>query len=309
MRLFKEFSGVSNGKVQVTNARIQVVYDLISEQFLKFEIEPYSKNDQKAAPDLELQKGDLILRDRGYLITNEIIRHIKTEADFIFRHSFKMIYLDKETYQPIDLYKLLKDKKTIDMEVRLNSHPETVVRIVAMPVTQQIADMRKRKAKRELKNVSDLYLKMLNWSIFITSLNPENADFKTLLDLYSLRWKIETIFKNWKSNLKFDKIHNVSSTQLKILLRSRFLVIILMQYIHSVVKNLIRKFFGKHVSFIKLTSYLSKRLYMINEILESIKSIDTTESDEIKTVAYYCCYDKRNDRRNFEEEMIRIFDI
>ena len=82
MRLFKEFSGVSNGKVQVTNARIQVAYDLISEQFLKFEIETYSKNDQKAAPDLELQEKDLILRDRGYLTTNEIIRHKKAEADF-----------------------------------------------------------------------------------------------------------------------------------------------------------------------------------------------------------------------------------
>ena len=34
-----------------------------------------------------------------------------------------------------------------------------------------------------------------------------------------------------------------------------------------------------------------------------------TEIEEIKTVAYYCCYDKRNDRNNFEEEMIRVFDI
>ena len=206
---------------------------MISEQFLKFEIETYSKNDQKAAPDLELQERDLILRDRGYLTTDEIIRHKKAKADFIFRHSFRMIYLDKETYEPIDLYRLLKSKQNIDMEVRLNSKPETIVRIVAMPVTQEIADMRKRKAKKELKNVSELYLKMLNWSIFITSLTPERADFKTLLDLYSLRWKIETIFKNWKSNLKFDKIHNVSTIQLKIILRSRFLMIILMQFIYS----------------------------------------------------------------------------
>ena len=309
MRLFKEFSGVSNGKVQVTNARIQVAYDLISEQFLKFEIETYSKNDQKAAPDLELQEKDLILRDRGYLTTNEIIRHKKAEADFIFRHSFKMLYLDKETYQTIDLYELLKSKQNIDMEVRLNSNPETIVRIVANSVTQEIADIRKYKAKKELKNVSDLYLKMLDWSIFITSLKPENADFKTLLDLYSLRWKIETIFKNWKSNLKFDKIHNVSSIQLRILLRSRFLIIILIQYIHSTVKNIIKKGFGKLVSFIKLTSYLSEKLYRINDILRAIKLKNMTEVEEIKTVAYYCCYDKRNDRNNFEEEMIRVFDI
>ncbi len=282
---------------------------MISEQFLKFEIESYSKNDQKAAPDLELQDGDLILRDRGYLTTDEIIRHTKAEAEFIFRHSFKMLYLDKKTYKPIDLYKLLKRKQNIDMKVRLNTKPETVVRIVAMPVTTKIANIRKRKAKKEVKNVSDLYLKMLNWSIFITSLQPENANFKTLFDLYSLRWKIETIFKNWKSNLKFNKIHNVSSIQLKILLRSRFLIIILMQYIHSAIKSIIRKSFGKLVSFIKLTSYLAEKLYRINNILRAIKSKNIAEVEDIKTVAYYCCYDKRKKRKNFEEEMIRIFGI
>ena len=307
LRLFEEFSGVSNGKVQVANARIQVVYDLISEQFLKFEIDTYSKNDQKAAPELELQERDLVLRDRGYLTTDEIIRHIKAEAHFIFRHKFNMIYLDKETYKPIDLYKLLKHKQNIDIEVRLNSMPKTTVRIVAMPVTQEIADMRRCKAKKELKNVSQLYLKMLDWTVYITSIESNKADFKALFDLYSLRWKIETIFKNWKSNLKFDKIHNVSSIQLKILLHSRFLIIILTHYIHSVVKQIVRINFGKYLSFLKLTNFLSEHLYKINIILESLKTNNFIITDEIKTLAYYCSYDKRNDRNNFEQEMIRIF--
>ena len=282
---------------------------MISEQFLKFEIDTYSKNDQKAAPELELQEGDLILRDRGYLTTDEIIRHKKAEADYIFRHKFNMIYLNKETYKPIDLYKLLKQKQNIDIEVRLNSNPETIVRIVAMPVTQQIADMRKRKAKKELKNVSELYLKMLDWSVFITSIESDKTDFKVLFDLYSLRWKIETIFKNWKSNLKFDKIHNVSSTQLKILLHSKFLIIILTHHIHSVVKQIVKINLDKHLSFLKLTNFLSEHLYKINTILESLKTNNFIITDEIKTLAYYCSYDKRNDRNNFEQEMIRIFDL
>jgi len=40
------------------------------------------------------------------------------------------------------------------MKVRLNSKPETIVRIVAMPVSQDIADMHRRKAKKELKKKS-----------------------------------------------------------------------------------------------------------------------------------------------------------
>ena len=63
------------------NARIQGVYDLLSGRFLHFSIDPYSKNDLTAAPELELHQADLILRDRRYLTTNEIKRHVDAGAD------------------------------------------------------------------------------------------------------------------------------------------------------------------------------------------------------------------------------------
>ena len=236
LRLFKDMSGVANKTTQVANARIQVVYDLVSERFLKFEIESYSKNDLKAAPELELKNGDLSLRDRGYLTSNEIIRHIDSSAFYIYRHKFDIIYLDEKTYEPIDLLSMLKKKGKIDIAVRLNTSPETIVRLIAEPIDINIANSRKRKAKKENKNLSDKYLKMLEWSIYITNLDSVSFSFNDIFRLYSLRWKIETIFKNWKSNLNFDKIHNVSSVQLKILLHTRFLLILLIHNIHSLIK-------------------------------------------------------------------------
>ena len=75
--LFEIFSGVSNKKAKSTNARIQVVYDLIAEEFISFDIHPYSKNDTKVSSDLQIEEGGLVLRDRGYLTLNEIARHKK----------------------------------------------------------------------------------------------------------------------------------------------------------------------------------------------------------------------------------------
>lgn len=109
-RLFGEFSGVSNGHSKVCNARIQGVYDLVAEQFLFFSVDTYSKNDLEAAPDLVLEKGDLTLRDRGYLIADEIQRHITHGADCIYRHKYKLALLDAENEKPIDLLLLLKKK-------------------------------------------------------------------------------------------------------------------------------------------------------------------------------------------------------
>ena len=97
VRLFDIFSGVSNGHSKVCKARIQGTYDLLAEKFISFSIDPYSKNDLSAAAELSIQKDDLVLRDRGYLILDEIQRHVSKEAHCIFRHKFGMILLDPVT--------------------------------------------------------------------------------------------------------------------------------------------------------------------------------------------------------------------
>lgn len=307
LRLFEEMSGVANKTTQVANARIQVVYDLVSELFLKFEIESYSKNDLKAAPELELKIGDLSLRDRGYLTSNEIIRHIGHGAFYIYRHKFDIIYLDEKTYEPIDLLTMLKKIGRIDIAVRLNASPETIVRLVAEPIDESIANERKRKAKKENKKFSNNYIEMLGWSIYITNLELEKFPFDIIFKLYSLRWKIETIFKNWKSNLNFDKIHNVSSVQLRILLHTRFLMIILIHNIHSLIKPVVKKQFDKNISFLKLTTFLSSSLGKIEIILNLIENKIFEKSNIIMSIKQKCSYDNRQNRKNFEECLNVLF--
>lgn len=55
-------------------------------------------------------------------------------------------------------------------------------------------------------------MELLSWSIYITTIPKQIADYKELFLIYGLRWRIEIIFKSWKSNLGFGKIHNVSNT-------------------------------------------------------------------------------------------------
>jgi len=152
VKLFKYFSGVANQCSKVCNARIQGVYDIMNEEFISFSIDPYSKNDLEAAPELELWENDLSLRDRGYLINDEIQRHIDAGAHCIYRYKFDTMLLDPITGEPIDLLKELNKKSFIDMEVKLNNKNKTIVRIVAFPVNDpKIADARRRKAKQEKK--------------------------------------------------------------------------------------------------------------------------------------------------------------
>ena len=225
--LFPDYSGVSNGQSSVCNARIQATYDLLGSRLVGFSIDSYSKNDLAAAPELPIQEGDLVLRDRGYLVLDEVQRHLDAGADCIYRHKTGTTYLDPETLTPIDLPALLKSRGRLDMEVRLNNAACTPVRLVAAPVDEETANTRRMKARKENKghNPSKAVLELMDWTIFITTIPSTLADFERILAIYGLRWRIEIIFKAWKSHMKFHRLHRVSKRQMTILLKARLLLI------------------------------------------------------------------------------------
>ena len=310
LALYEIFSGVSNKHSKCTNARIQVIYDLISEQFISFSIDSYTKNDIKSAPELQIVEGDLVLRDRGYLSVGEVKRHIDTGADCIYRYKFKTSLLDVNTLKTINLTKILKNNGNLDMEVCLNNNEKTIVRIISSPIDKSVADERRRKAKKENKgkNPSKELLEQLDWTIFIITIPKDKADFSTILKLYSLRWRIEIIFKSWKSNMNFAKYHNVSANQLYVIVFARFIMAILfVQFIFKKCKTLIYKNFNKYLSLMKTIKYLVKFPQILIDLYYDLTNKDQEKlGTNIKALGRYCCYDLRRKKLNFEQEMILI---
>lgn len=296
LRLFPIFTGVANAHKAVCNARIQGVYELLTGRFISFSIDPYSKNDLISAPELELQQGDLVLRDRGYSTHGEILRHIMTGADCIYRHKFSSVYLDPATGKVINLKYLLSSQGKLDIEVCLDDKQKTKVRLIAAPISQEAANQRRMKAKKEIKrhNPSEEMLFLMSWTIFITTIPPKEADFKKILAIYRLRWKIEIIFKIFKSHMSFTKIHNVSLNQLQVLLTARFIMIVLcIHFIYQPYYLKILKHFKQYLSMMKFIKYLLKNPEKLSKILtQTTKSYQSCD-DSLIAIVRYCTYDKR----------------
>lgn len=305
IRLFDIFSGVSNGHCSVCNARIQCVYDLIAENFISFTIDTYTKNDLKAAPELQLEPGDMVIRDRGYWSFSEVQRHLSIGADCIYRYK-KCQFLDVVTGVKINLLERLKADNKLDLMVKLPNEESTIVRLIAFPVSEAIANNRRMKAKKEMKSTpTKEMLELLSWSIFVTTIPETEADYDFIFKAYSLRWRIEIIFKAWKSNMEFSKIHNVSQKQLSIILFARFIMIIIcIQYIYAPARQIIRKL-DKYLSLIKLVRYLMKNPVKILQIVRGILNFKGKIDCQILSMAKYCCYEKRK-RKNFESNLDQI---
>jgi len=304
-KLIDIFSGVKNATSQVCNARIQCVYDLLSGSFTHWSMHSYSKNDFAVANELEVRAGDLILRDRGYFTIDESKRMIKAKSEFVSRYKHQTNIYDSETGQEIDLGKLLDTQRNVDRKVLIGKEGRVEVRIVAAEVSQEIAGNRRRKAKKESKhrNPSKDVLFLMGWTIFLTSLTSKDLDIKDFLELYGLRWRIENIFKTWKSHFNFDKIHAVGENQLRLILMARFIAITLFYEKIYVPLSIIvtEKSNDKELSLMKLMRYISWNFRAIPQLLKAACG----SVENLKFVEKYCTYDKRK-RPNYAEKELRI---
>ncbi len=301
LRLFEQFSGVKNAHTSVCNARIQGIYDLMSQRFIAFSIDSYSKNDISVTLDIPVEPGDLVLRDRGYF-TVQAMDELKNQgADSIFRYKHKTAFFDIENNEEINLLKYLKENGSIDKMVLAGLKEKYKVRIIAAPVSEEIANVRRMKAKKESrsKNPSKELLELMSWNIFVVTISAPEITFEIVLKIYGLRWRIENIFKTWKSNFNFDKIHNVSEQQLRVLIRARFIMIVLVnQHLFNPLLGKIKKISDKQFSMMKFMRYISRNI----NVIPKISDIQNISNNALQALIRYCTYDKRK-RLNFEQKM------
>lgn len=303
-KLMGVFSGVKNASVQVCNVRIQSVFNVLSGFFTQWSIDAYSKNDSAAAPELPIEAGDLILRDRGYFATTEFERIITAGADFISRYKHGVALYDPQSGDELDIVRMLDTQRCIDRNVLIGKDSRTKIRLIAMEASEEIAGRRRQKAREQCKrhNPSKDVLFLMGWTIFITSLTGSEIAVDDFIEFYGLRWKIETIFKTWKSHLNFDKIHIVGKIQVRLLLIARFIAIILFSdKIYVPLLQRLRHETQRTVSLMKLMRYISRNVKAIPRLLNaaggSVKCL--------RIVEQYCMCDKRK-RLNFTEKELKI---
>ncbi len=304
LRLFEVFSGVKNAHTAVCNARIQGTYDLLAGHFIQFSIDPYSKNDRAAAWEIPAREGDLILRDRGYFIIQAIEEHKRAGADSINRYSHPTILYEPAGRKRINLLKLLSRNDSVDILADIGSEQTCPIRLIAFPVPEETANLRRMKAKKQMKGhaPSRELCKLMSWTIFLTTIIDPLITLKEIAVFYGLRWRIENIFKTWKSFFNFQKVHNVHEIQLRVLLQARLIMITLAyERLFFPLSCKLTKLRKSPLSLIKFMRYITQNLELLPRYLNS----PTPSPQLCEALQRYCTYEKRH-RTNFVVEMEAI---
>jgi hypothetical protein len=304
--LAEQFPGSKNqsGKKNAT-MKIQAIFDLLHDRFVHFGISAYSRNDQTASKDIIsiAKKGDLVIRDLGYFVLGSLKQLANDGVFFLSRLHHNIGVYDTDG-NPLDLLKQLKKHKTLDINVCLGKKQHLPMRLVAIPVPEQIANERRRKAKNNRDsrcNPSKRHLELLGWQIMITNVDSTLWPAQTVIDAYLVRWRIEIIFKAWKSHFNLKSIPNGNKHYVLCIVLAKLLFIVCFQVLYDRLNAFMH---DKHKCGISILKFAS----LINSCASWLFS--ALANNDAKLIASvlnaHCTYEKRNNFRNFHQQIAAL---
>jgi IS4 transposase len=176
----------------------------------------------------------LLIRDLGYFapkVLKEInrrdiyfISRAKSQWRFYIKQGNKQIVLTTQ-----DIINKLKNQKEkyLDIEVVVGAEARTPVRLIANLLSdEQTAKRLKKKTENRGKPGKDAQ-EGVCLNLFVTNIAKDKCEASTIYQLYTLRWKIELIFKTWKSILKIHKLQSMNATRLECIILIKFLWVML----------------------------------------------------------------------------------
>ena len=274
--------------------KIQATLDLLKNQWVKFQLTPFTLNDQKASPSIleNLRPADLVIRDLGYLVLGVFKQIQQQGAYFLSRFRCDLSVFCPRSQAKISLLATLQPSGPVWEKDVLLGEQKLPARLIAVRLAPAVAAERRRKARQNRDrrlNRNQEYFQLLGWNIFVTNVPASMLETSALIELYSFRWRIEIIFKAWKSHFKLAHLTEVSANQL--------LIVVLAKLIWICWFSIHWTFLATqevNVSLLKLAQWWSN--FALALCLQSQKNDSKACWQQL---TYYCQYEKRKKRLNF----------
>jgi len=299
------FAGASNGrKRRYAALKLQFVCDLLHSQVLQLSLSGFRRNDQAASPDIlkVVKAGDLIIRDLGYFVLTVLDQIQLRGAHFLTRYRHGVVLYDPQSLQPLDLLTQLRSGQSLDRQVLVGKE-HLPARLVALPVPEAVANERRRKARnnRDQRSApSQRKLRLLSWNMFLTNVPRSAWPTGVLQPIYRLRWRIEIIFKAWKSHLRLRELNCRTADLLRLSVMTKLLFCIAVYRLCDALELMGDA--QHHVSLLRLARILGQCACWFAATVLSLSLAQWIEWH----LAHHLFYDHRSDRKNFYDLLAEL---
>lgn len=249
IELPKELSEIfrgSGGGASSSSLKIQFCFDLKSGSFfyyLQQGVSPDSKYENSFVE--QINKDDLIIKDLGYFNPKSFIELSDKGAYYLSRWKSNVsIYIKEQEnkFTLLDMEKFLLSLDSLrEIEIYIKKDNDfSKARLIVDKVPEEVKNTRLRKinktSKKKGRQTKQLTKIFQGFNIYVS--NIVNLPKNYFRVFYTLRWQVELVFKNWKSNFKLDKISGIKEQRVKCMIYSKLLMVIISTKLISQIRSL-----------------------------------------------------------------------
>lgn len=156
----------------------------------------------------------LYLRDLGYWHLDTFAKMEEAKAFWLSRYKTSTSLWVAGHCLTIGQLLLQKSSDLYEADILLGKRHKLPARLLAQRVPKEVANERRRKAKRKYKGqgktVSQERLALCDWDILVTNIPQDTLSFEEAFIMMRIRWQIELLFKLWKSHGQIDQSNSLN---------------------------------------------------------------------------------------------------
>ena len=301
-KLAEAFKG-SGGSASTSALKLDVIYEVMQHSLVEVHLSDGKAADQGRALAIvpHLRPDDLVLRDLGYL-SLESLRQIAAHGAWYLSRLCKgvEVYLEAQA-EALDLVAYLQqhypNDDVIDLPVSLGQE-RVSCRLLAYHLPEKVVEERRRKALEEARKKGRIltldYLNWLAFGFYITNVAQEALSAKVGRIVYSLRWQVELMFKNWKSLLHIHILKGTRPERIKCILYGRLITITMMTLIASYASWYAEDHLQRELSIPKLINWLKRQGRFAQAM--HVGTLETLFNDLRRALPKGLCKQKRKRR-------------
>jgi hypothetical protein len=228
--------GGSNGQSPAA-LKVQVRFDVLTGTLSVLEVDHGRTHDRVAAARQgPVPRGALRLSDLGYFRVSALRACAEQGAFFLTRILSNTAVFDPDgTRRDLGQVLAAAGGAPVDQPVLLGASDRVPVRLLAVPVPQEVADQRRRRlnaeGRRRGQTVSQASLTLAGWTILVTNTTLEQLTLAEALVLSRVRWQIELLFKLWKNHGKVDEWRSAKPARILVEIYAKLTAMVLQHWL------------------------------------------------------------------------------
>jgi hypothetical protein len=294
--------------------KIQLVFDFLHGNLKQVEMESGIDSDQGYREYLQVvEGGSLTIVDLGYFCLDAFWAIAEKSAYFLSRYFYPTGLLD-ELGKRIDLARLLRQQTGACNEVQVKlgcrAQHQLPCRLIILRNPKPVTEKRRRRAKEHAKKrgttLSQTYLFLLGWTLFVTNAPEGMLRLKHVYDFYRMRWQIELIFKLWKSYCGLNHILAWRKERVLTELYAKMIGIIIVHFLLAPLRIPDEIWSDREVSNVRFQQVLARFARSFKQALADLIALAKTLDDFLRHVERFSLKQKRRQQPNAYAQLAHL---